>query len=66
MQVVDYVGDNVEGLAVDWLNRNMYWTDMTRNRIEVAKLNGSFRKTIIWENIDSPSSIVVQPNKVCL
>ena len=53
-----------EGLAVDWLNRNVYWTDMGKNRIDVAKLNGSYRRTIIWDNIEAPRAIIVQPNKV--
>ena len=50
-----------EGLAVDWLARNLYWTDTGTDRIEVSRLNGSARKILIRENLDEPSAIVVSP-----
>ena len=30
-----------DGLAVDWVARNLYWTDTGTDRIEVSRLNGS-------------------------
>jgi len=53
-----------EGIAVDWLSRNIYWSDFGRNRIEVAKLNGAHRRAILWNDIDSPKSIALDPAKV--
>ena len=33
-----------DGVAVDWIARNVHWTDAGSNRIEVARLDGSSRK----------------------
>lgn len=35
---------NPDGIAVDWVARNLYWTDTGPDRIEVARLNGTARK----------------------
>jgi len=53
-----------EGIAVDWLSRNIYWSDLMRNRIEVARLNGAHRRAILWNDMDSPKSLAVHPAKV--
>ena len=71
---MDYDGSNsetivstslgtTEGLAVDWIGRNLYWTDTGRNKIEVSRLDGSSRKVIIDTNLDEPRAIVVYPRK---
>jgi hypothetical protein len=51
------------GLAVDWVAGNLYWTDSTANKIEVAKLDGKHRKTLIYENLEHPTNIVVDLRK---
>lgn len=48
-----------DGLAVDSVGRKIYWTDTGTNRIEVANLNGSMRKVLIWQNLDSPRAIAL-------
>lgn len=58
------VGAEVEhpdGLAVDWVARNLYWTDTGTDRIEVSRLNGSSRRVLISENLDEPRAIVLDP-----
>ena len=50
-----------EGLAVDWIGENLYWVESNFDQIEVAKLNGSYRKTLISGNMLSPRSIAVDP-----
>ncbi len=67
----DYDGSNVEtvmsrtgtsdGIAVDWMARNLYWTDTHNNKIEVSRLDGSSRKTIIESDLDEPRAIALYP-----
>lgn len=48
-----------DGLAVDAVGRKIYWTDTGTNRIEVANLDGSMRKVLVWQNLDSPRAIAL-------
>ena len=50
-----------DGLSVDWNAGNVYWTDMTNDRIEVARVNGSSRRVIVWKDLEKPSSIALHP-----
>ncbi|XP_043931281.1 low-density lipoprotein receptor-related protein 2 [Protopterus annectens] len=52
---------NPEGIAVDWIGRHIYWTDAGTNRIDVAKLDGRYRKWLIYSQLDQPAAIVVNP-----
>uniref|UniRef100_A0A8C1TDN1 Low density lipoprotein receptor-related protein 4 n=1 Tax=Cyprinus carpio TaxID=7962 RepID=A0A8C1TDN1_CYPCA len=52
-----------DGLAVDWVARNMYWTDTGRNTIEVAHLDGTSRKVLVNNSLDEPRAIAVFPSK---
>ncbi|KAJ8919440.1 hypothetical protein NQ315_016538 [Exocentrus adspersus] len=60
------VGSNLmspDGLAVDWISNNIYWTNTGYKVIEVARLDGSNRKTVIKENLHDPRSIVIYPRR---
>jgi len=48
-----------EGLAIDKVGRNIYWTDTGTNRIEVARLDGTMRKLLIKDGLDEPREIVL-------
>jgi len=37
-----------DGVAVDWVARNIYWSDTGTDRIEVARLNGKHRRVIYF------------------
>jgi len=50
-----------DGVAVDWVARNLYWTDTGTDRIEVSRLNGTSRKVLISENLDQPRAITLDP-----
>ena len=52
-----------QDVAVDWVARNLYWTDTGTDRIEVSRLNGSSRKVLIDENLDEPRAIALDPTR---
>ena len=53
-------------IAVDWIARNIYWSDASAHRIEVSRLNGNYRKVLLWENIESPLALAVNPHNGCV
>ena len=48
-----------EGLAVDWVGGNLYWSDSDRKTIEVSKLDGSYRTVLVNTGLDRPGSMAV-------
>ena len=60
---VEVIADNnldiPGGLAVDYVGRNIYWTDEGTNRIEVAKLDGSSRRGLITSSVEKPRAILL-------
>lgn len=62
--VIDSDVTNCEGLAIDWMSRNIYWTDEGLARIYVASLsNTTQRKILIDGPMFHPRSIVLDPRK---
>jgi len=59
--IVNVEIDSPDGLAVDWVGRNLYWTDKGTDRIEMSRLNGSLRHTLISEGLQEPRAIVLDP-----
>ena len=51
----------VDALAVEWESGLLYWTDYLYETIEVAKLDGSYRKTLFNSELYNPRGIVVDP-----
>lgn len=53
-----------EGVAVDWISRHLYWTDSTKDTIEVVSLdNSSVRAIVISTQLVNPRGIAVDPHQ---
>uniref|UniRef100_A0A8C6V0R7 Low density lipoprotein receptor-related protein 1Bb n=1 Tax=Neogobius melanostomus TaxID=47308 RepID=A0A8C6V0R7_9GOBI len=52
-----------EGLAVDWITGKLYWIDSNLDQIEVAKLNGEMRTTLIAGGMEHPRAIALDPGQ---
>jgi low density lipoprotein-related protein 2 len=60
-------GSKPTAVAVDWIAENLYWaeTDRTgskpRGRIMVAKNDGRYRRAVVGNGLEIPTSIAVDP-----
>lgn len=61
--VIEFGLDYPEGMAVDWMGKNLYWADTGTNRIEVARLDGLYRQVLVWKDLDNPRSLALDPSK---
>ena len=52
---------NIEGVAIDWIGRNMYWTTYQSETIEVSKINGRYRKVLLNTELVYPRGLAVDP-----
>ena len=50
-----------DGLAFDWVHKNLYWTDTGHNIIDVMNVNSKHRATLIQTDLDEPRALVVDP-----
>uniref|UniRef100_A0A8C9ZBD5 Low density lipoprotein receptor-related protein 5 n=1 Tax=Sander lucioperca TaxID=283035 RepID=A0A8C9ZBD5_SANLU len=55
--VIEFGLDYPEGMAVDWMGRNIYWADTGTNRIEVARLDGQYRQVLVCKDLENPRSL---------
>lgn len=60
-QVIDSGVTVTESIAVDWIGRNIYWTDFILETLEVSRLDGSHRTVLISENVTNPRGLVLDP-----
>ena len=55
-----------EGIALDHLGRNIFWTDSQLDRIEVAKLDGTQRRVLFETDLVNPRGIVTDSVRGCV
>jgi len=58
--VIRHDSHGLEGIAVDWVGRKLYWLDRHSKHLEVSELDGTLRKTL-KAGIQDPRAIVVHP-----
>lgn len=49
------------GVAVDWVNKRLFWIDGHSKQIEMSYLNGSFPTPILTSGLSDPYDLVVDP-----
>ncbi|ELW62289.1 Low-density lipoprotein receptor-related protein 2 [Tupaia chinensis] len=50
-----------ETIAIDWIGRNLYWTDYATETIEVSTIDGSHRTVLISKNLTNPRGLALDP-----
>uniref|UniRef100_A0A665VFI6 LDL receptor related protein 8 n=1 Tax=Echeneis naucrates TaxID=173247 RepID=A0A665VFI6_ECHNA len=50
------------GLALDWLQHNLYWTDSGDKSISVASVDGTKRRVLINTDLSEPQAIALDPH----
>ncbi|CAJ0956680.1 unnamed protein product, partial [Mesorhabditis belari] len=51
-----------DGLAIDWIARNLYWADKDDDSINIANMKGKFRKTLLkGRPLHEPRGLAVDP-----
>ncbi|ESP00094.1 hypothetical protein LOTGIDRAFT_158324 [Lottia gigantea] len=50
-------------MAVDWITRNLYWSDSGLKQIMVSREDGRYPHRLFYDGVDEPRSIAVHPVK---
>lgn len=50
------------GLALDWLQHNLYWTDSGDKSISVASVDATKRRVLISTDLSEPRGIALDPH----
>lgn len=55
--------EGVEGLAVDWASKNLYYIDSRKGTLNVLSTRNVTNRRTLLKNLKRPRAIVVHPNK---
>lgn len=55
--------EGVEGLAVDWVAKNLYYIDSRKGTLNVLSTRNVTNKRVLLKNMKRPRAIVVHPNR---
>ena len=53
------VDSSLEGIAIDWVAKRIYWTDAMHNAVYVGDLGNGRKVKLIEGNLDFPRAIVL-------
>lgn len=57
---------NPAAIAVDWVYKTIYWTDVASKTISVATLDGTKRKFLFNSDLREPASLALDPLSGCV
>ena len=52
-----------EGLAVDWIGKNVYWVDSLLDQIQVVNFEGTFSATVLKYDMHNLRALALDPTK---
>ena len=55
--------NDLKSLSVDWLTKKIYYTEMERNRVEVANYDGTSKRVIVSTGLNQPEGLALFPQK---
>ena len=58
--IIRHDSKGLEGMAVDWVGRKLYWLDRHTQHLSVSQLDGRYRKALLT-GIDDPRAIALHP-----
>ena len=58
--IIRHNSNGLEGMAIDWIGRKLYWLDRHTQHLSVSELNGTNRRAIKTD-IDDPRAIAIHP-----
>ncbi|KAG9351017.1 hypothetical protein JZ751_024906, partial [Albula glossodonta] len=61
--LIDTALHSPEGLAMDWVHKNLYWTDSGAKTVSVATGDGKKRRVLIDTDLSEPRAIAVDPKQ---
>lgn len=64
-RVIEHVQTPV-GLAVDWIYKHLYWSDLATRTISVSTFSGTKAKVLFEQSLKEPASIAVDPTSGCV
>lgn len=51
----------IPGVAIDWVNKNLYFIDSGKRTVEATNLGGKVRIVLAVNHIERPLAIAVSP-----
>lgn len=52
---------SADGLAVDWIHHNIYYTEGTSSAVKLISWDAKFSKTLIQEDLGRPRALALNP-----